>query len=118
MYKKNNFYLITIKTYLIKIIKAKPCLCIYFENKNEYKAEKFLYIKPKCEHINSRITFDVIFNLYLRLKIKVFCQHVKSIKILCFRPGFPKVGQVTFLGAMTDIQGATSSKGAIGGHGQ
>ena len=30
-------------------------------------------------------------------------------------PGFNKVGQVAFLGAMTDIQGAMGSKGATGG---
>ena len=32
-----------------------------------------------------------------------------------FKSGFPKVGQVAPLGAMTDIQGATSSKGTRGG---
>ena len=32
-----------------------------------------------------------------------------------FRTGFPKVGQVVPLGAITDTQGATSSKGVRGG---
>ena len=31
-------------------------LYIYFENKNEYKAEKILYTKSKHAHINLRIT--------------------------------------------------------------
>ena len=35
--------------------------------------------------------------------------------IIYSRLGFTKVGQVALLGAMTDIQGATSSKGARGG---
>ena len=35
-----------------------------------------------------------------------------------FKSGFPKVGQVAPLGAMTDTQGATISIGATGGHEQ
>ena len=31
-------------------------LCIFSENKNEYKAEKFLNIKPKRADIKLRIT--------------------------------------------------------------
>ena len=31
-----------------------------------------------------------------------------------FKPGFPEVGQVAPLAAMTDTQGATSSKGVRG----
>ena len=54
--KKNNFYLITKKTLINQNYLSKALLCIYFENKNKYKAEKFLYIKPKSAHIKIRIT--------------------------------------------------------------
>ena len=40
---------------------------------------------------------------------------IADIYTLAYSSGFPKVGQMAPLGAMTDIQGATSSKGARGG---
>ena len=40
---------------------------------------------------------------------------INIILYTCFRSGFPKVGQVAPLGAMTDTHGATSSKGVRGG---
>ena len=53
---KKNFYLFTIKTLIHQNYLSEALMCIYFKIKKEYKAEKFLYIKPKPGHINLRIT--------------------------------------------------------------
>ena len=42
--KKNSCCLTTIKTLINQSYFRKPCPRIYFENKNEYKAKKILYI--------------------------------------------------------------------------
>ena len=55
-----------IKVFINQKYLTEALLCNYSENKNEYKAEKVLNLKPKCADIKLRIT-------------KNFLQHISKL---------------------------------------
>ena len=68
--------------------------------------------------LNRSFHYAVILTISLDRDLQINILNIylfKRLVLLESRSGFPKVGQVALLGAMTDTQGATSSKGVRGG---